>query len=233
MKNLFFKLPFSFDAAMLLNDLSICLQGEWPLHFNTKDYAGNWRSISLRSASGKHDDIYSVPSVSSYTNTSLLDKCPFFMSIINSFQCELETVRLLNLSPGSIIREHRDPGAGYEHGYFRIHIPITTDEGVLFKVGGELLRMNPGECWYADFDMPHSVEHKGTKERIHMVIDGIRNQWSDKLFAESGYDFEEEKRRKDYDNVTKAKMIEELSFMNTDVSRALIAQLKAELGINN
>ena len=135
---------------------------------------------------------------------------------------------MLSLSPGSFIREHRDPDAGYSDGFFRIHIPIQTNPGVVFKLNGKQLIMQPGDCWYANFTLPHFVSNAGSEDRIHLVIDCIRNDWSDHLFREAGYDFEKEKEVYVSDD-TKRKMISELEHYQTETSRKLIADLKAQL----
>jgi hypothetical protein len=232
MKNRFFKLPFLFDEVRLMHDLSLCLEFHWKNHFNQQDYHGRWTSISLRSASGSETDIYSHPGITTYTDTPALEKCLYFQDIIRSFQCTKETIRLLSLAPQSTIREHTDIQMGYEYGVFRIHIPVQTDTDVSFIVDGSDIPMKKGECWYANFHLPHSVENKGTAERIHLVMDCQRNEWSDILFREAGYDFEYERQRKDYDRETKKKMIEELSRMNTAASEQLIEKLKKELSAN-
>src|SRR5437667_11268228 len=133
--NRFFRLPFRFDAAQLERDLSICLDIHWQEHFNRQDYAGDWSGIALRSATGKIQDIYAKPS-GGYLDTPLLERCAYFKEIIGMFQWEKETIRLLRLAARSIVKEHRDLGAGYAHGAFRVHIPIRTDAAVSFVVDG-------------------------------------------------------------------------------------------------
>ncbi len=126
MKNAFFKLPFQFDEQRLLNDLEVCLSENWKKHFNSQDYEGSWTSIALRSPSGKSDDIFTVAKENTYFDTPLLQKCNYFKEIIESFECAKETVRLLRLSPNSVVKEHNDFQLGYEYGIFRLHIPIKT-----------------------------------------------------------------------------------------------------------
>lgn len=227
MENRFFKLPLALDVSRLRQDLAICEAERWAQHFNTRDYDGEWTGIALRSVSGGSNDIYAhseTPGI--FTNTPLLEKCVYFKAILSQLACDIETVRLLALSPGSQIKTHRDPGLGYSHGAFRLHLPIYTDDQVLFRVDGCDLQMQVGECWYADFDLPHSVEHKGTERRIHLVIDGRRNAWSDAWFGSAGYDFEAERRASQPDPETLERIIAQLSLMDTDTARALIAQYR-------
>ena len=162
-------------------------------------------------------------------DTELLQKCTYFKAIIDSFECEKISIRLLNLKPGSIIKEHTDYNLGYEDGIFRIHIPIITNEGVHFFVNHEEVKMLPEECWYGNFNLPHSVRNEGKTDRIHLVMDCLRNDWSDKLFAESGYNFEAENVQPEYSRETKLQMIEQLKLMDTEISREMILQLQKEL----
>jgi hypothetical protein len=53
-------------------------------------------------------------------------------------------------------------------------------------LGGQRVVMNEGECWYNDFNLPHSVANHGTTDRVHLVIDCVLNDWLRALFAASG-----------------------------------------------
>lgn len=223
----FHKFSFRFDSKKLGSDLIKCQHKEWPLHFNKNDYTGTWSSYSLRSISGKEDDILATPNAQ-FFDTEALSNCKYLQEIINFFECEKEAIRLLSLSPNSFIKEHTDANAGYKDGFFRIHVPIQTNDQVIFKVSGHLLPMKMGECWYADFNLPHYVSNYGKCDRIHLVIDCIRNEWSDKLFAAAGYDFETEKRVV-YNKENILQMIECLKIMNTETANKLIVDLELEL----
>lgn len=225
--NRFFQLPFRFDPEKLLSDLAVCEQEHWKAHFNTQDYNGEWNGIALRSATGSPTDIHTIAPVS-FSDTPLLSRCPYFREILDQWKCEIESVRLLALTPGSSIKEHRDPGLGYDEGRFRLHIPILTDPNVLFIVDGCHLTMETGQCWYANFSLPHSVEHRGSRRRIHLVIDGVRNEWTDRWFAKAGYDFETERRSKAFDPATKSAMIRQLLGMDSDAARAILATLQKD-----
>ncbi len=223
-------LPVQFRPADLLDDLAKALRLNWNTHYNTKDYAGTWTSISLISASGNETDTFALPATQ-FIETPLLLQCTYFKSILDQFLFEKESVRLMRLAPGSIIKPHRDLGLAYRFGNFRLHIPITTDEQVQFIVAGKTLPMQIGECWYADFDAVHEVNHHGKNERIHLVIDGIRNAWTDTLFAQAGYDFEAEKKHLNNapDEKTIRLMIEELERQNNPNTAQLIQQLRSGL----
>lgn len=212
-----------YDTDRLQAELAGVLKEEWPLHFNTRDFNGDWRSISLRSVSGESNDIYAHPN-GEYKDTPVLKLMPYVKEILDSWECEKESVRLLSLSPGSIIKPHKDPGCGYADGIFRLHIPIVTNPSVYFTINGMQLHLKAGECWYMDFSTTHSIVNNGDTARVHIIIDGIRNSWTDQLFDAHGYNLGAKKM----DAAVKARMIAELERMDTDTARNLIASLKAE-----
>ena len=223
----YIKFSGAYHTEKLNAELGYALKEEWPLHFNTQDYNGDWRSISLRSASGKSDDILAHPN-GIYQDTPVLGLMPYTKEILDSWQCEKEAVRLLSLAPGGHIKPHKDQGCAYHDGIFRIHIPIVTNPDVHFTIENDKLHLDAGECWYIDFSLPHSIINAGNTPRVHLIIDGIRNDWTDRLFEANGYDLSRKSTSNSYDAETKAKIIEHLELMNTDTARNIIATLKAE-----
>ncbi|KAF2509218.1 aspartyl/asparaginyl beta-hydroxylase domain-containing protein [Flavobacterium zhairuonense] len=220
----FSQLPIIFSIEKLQNDLAICENELWTPHFNTYRYEGNWTSVSLRSQSGQVNDITSFPN-KEYINTDLLECCHYFKEIMDWFQCEKEAVRLLRLGPNSEIKEHVDNDTSYEDGFFRIHVPILTNSEVFFYVDKKLVPMKMGECWYANFQLPHSVENKSSEPRIHLTLDCIRNEWSDKLFAQMGFDVSYSLEKESYSEEIKQQIIAELSRNPSEVNDKIITDL--------
>ncbi|MBS7233297.1 aspartyl/asparaginyl beta-hydroxylase domain-containing protein [Flavobacterium psychroterrae] len=221
------KLPISFSIDKLQKELAICENDLWTPHFNTGRYEGNWTSVSLRSQSGLVNDITSFPDVE-YKDTELLNSCQYFKEIMDWFQCEKEAVRLLRLGPESEIKEHVDNDTSYEDGFFRIHIPIITNDEVFFYVDKKRVPMKMGECWYANFQLVHSVENKSSEPRIHLTLDCIRNDWSDKLFTEMGFDIHYSSKKEQYSDKVKQQIIAELSRNPSEVNNKVIADLLAK-----
>ncbi|MFW0737994.1 aspartyl/asparaginyl beta-hydroxylase domain-containing protein [Flavobacterium sp. T12S277] len=221
------KLPVSFSIDKLQKEFALCENDLWTPHFNTGRYEGNWTSVSLRSQSGLINDITSFAN-EGYKNTELLDRCHYFKEIMDWFQCEKEAVRLLRLGPQSEIKEHTDNDTSYEDGFFRIHVPIITNPDVFFYVDKKLVPMRMGECWYANFQLPHSVANKSAEARIHLTLDCIRNEWSDQLFTEMGFDIHYSRKKEQYSEEMKQQIIAELSRNPSAAGAQIIADLQSK-----
>ena len=228
MKFITAQLPFQFSEEKLLKDLSICEEYAFEQHYNQEDFSGDWSGIALRSPDGSETNINAISLSGEFIDTRLLQQCPYFREVIETFECDKTVVRLLNLKAGSRIKEHQDYELGYEDGCFRIHVPITTNPEVTFYFSGEPLHMEVGSCWYGDFNEPHRVDNLGTTNRIHLIIDCLRNDWSDQLFGELGYPFESE-GKEELDIETKLLVIKELERHNTPEAQLHIDRLKAEI----
>ena len=173
-----FKLPMSFDTERLKHDLNEVPQSEWSPHFNTGYYEGEWSGVALRSVGGAASQLYPDPATQkAFVDTTVLARCEYIQSVLASFKCAMESVRLLKLSVGSRIREHRDYKLSLEDGMIRLHIPIITDPRVEFFVDNRRLVMNEGECWYVNFNLPHRVYNPSDTDRIHLVVDCVVNDW--------------------------------------------------------
>ena len=224
--NKYIQFKTQYDVNLLKSELAIAMSLDWQDHFNKKDYNGSWQSISLKSASGKEADIFANYGVDSYQETPLLKKLPYIKSIIDSWLCPKESIRLLALHPGAEIKPHQDRGCNYANGMFRLHIPIQTNAHVDFRVSDERLVLEEGSSWYIDFDQTHAITNKGETIRVHLVIDGLRNAWTDELFAAYDYDIAQEAQPQQMDKENTLKVIAELERLGTPISKQLIAELK-------
>lgn len=180
------RLPLLFDPARLQSDLARLSGGDWTAHFVPQHYEGEWSALPLRAPAGATHPVMRIaanPGTSDWAPTEWLDSCPYFRAVLGRFRCSIEGARLLRLSPGSLIREHRDERLAAEWGHARIHIPIVTGDAVDFRLNGVRLRMAPGETWYLRLADPHSVANRGTAERVHLVIDALVNDWLEALLC--------------------------------------------------
>ncbi len=179
------RLPLAFDPARLEADLA-ALHADWTAHFVTQNYDGDWSAIALRAPAGESHPIrmiYSDPACTDFVDTPALAAAPYFRAVLGAFACPLHAVRLMRLTPGSVIKEHRDHDLAFEDGSVRLHIPVVTNEAVDFRLNGVPCPMTAGSCWYLRLSDPHSVANRGPADRIHMVIDAAVDGWLEALFA--------------------------------------------------
>lgn len=172
--------PVLFDTQKLKEDLQKIAPSEWISHYRGDHYEGGWAVAPLRSVGGHPAIIYASPAGTNanfYKDTPILERCPYFKTVVNWFQCQVNGARLMRLDPAARILEHTDDMDDGRTKELRIHVPVDTNALVEFWVDGKLVPMQEGEVWYADFNLPHSVNNFGSTARTHLVLDCTVNQW--------------------------------------------------------
>jgi hypothetical protein len=181
-------LPFVFDPALLVRDLEGLSSQSWTRHYVRANYDGDWSAIPLRAPAGERHplrQIYSDPTCQSFVDTPMLQSSGYFRHVLDRFECPLRSVRLMRLTPGSIIKEHTDQVLSFEEGEVRIHVPITTNDGVEFYLNGTRVILEAGTSWYLRLSDPHSVRNMGDTDRVHLVINATVNDWITAVFEEA------------------------------------------------
>jgi hypothetical protein len=163
-----------------------------------------------------------------YADTVFLQKSKYLQEVLGAFKCPLKAVRLLKLDAGAIIKEHRDAELNFERGEVRIHVPVVTNDKVDFFLDGEKYHLKEGECWYMNFNLPHSIYNNGSTARIHLVIDAVVNDWMKALFTEPGLE-KKEIEEPGFDDDTKRQIIEQLRGLNTETSIRLAEEMESSL----
>lgn len=79
------------------------------------------------------------------------------------------------LKSNSEIKPHVDNGHSLSICK-RTHIPIVTNELVYFKVDNETINMKEGEIWEINNQKIHSVVNKSNIDRVHLIIDYLRQE---------------------------------------------------------
>jgi len=80
-------------------------------------------------------------------------------------------VIIANLKSGGIIPLHYDYGNYFESSH-RVHIPIRTNEQVLFKVNEETFNMKCGNVYEIDnVGSIHGVLNTSIEDRYHIIFD--------------------------------------------------------------
>lgn len=222
------KLPFEFDPSLLQADMQRIEDSAWIAHYNKADYDGSWTSLALFSKDGTSSSIYaSMDRTSTLKATEIMDGCTYFQEVLDIFKFEKITVRLMRLNAGAMIKPHRDNALGYEDGEFRLHIPIATNPDVHFLLDGQRIIMNEGTCWYINANEEHAVTNNGVTDRIHLVIDGKRNNWTDSIFFDLAPESSFQKAERKMSLKEEEMMIEELKRMNTPAAQEIIAKLQS------
>jgi beta-hydroxylase len=97
--------------------------------------------------------------------------CPTINSIISNLeeQLNLKNAFISRLIPGSIINPHH----GWTNDFLRIHLGLVCDPDCKITVGNETKTWEEGKILAFKDGGPflHSVEHKGTSERIILSVD--------------------------------------------------------------
>ena len=174
------RLPFKFDPGLLARDLRGVAAAGWIKHFVPQNYEGDWSVIPLRAKAGARHPVMMIsadPSATEFEDTPMLHGCPYFREVLDTFACSLRTVRLMRLTPRSVIKEHCDVQLSAEEGTARIHIPVVTNPDVEFYLNGSRVLLETGSAWYLRLTDPHRVYNKGESDRVHMVVDATVNGW--------------------------------------------------------
>lgn len=173
------RLPLLFDVERMRADLA-AIDRDWIDHLVRENYEGDWSVLPLRHARGATHPvmtIYADPAATEFVDGPLLARTPYLRALLALFRCPLQAVRLMRLTPGSVIKPHRDHDLAAEWGVARIHVPITTNPDVTFLLNDTPVAMRSGEAWYLRLADPHAVANRGSSDRVHLVIDALVDDW--------------------------------------------------------
>lgn len=155
-----------------LDDLS---NYDWKPTWSDKRYSG--------------DHWMSCPLIEEYNKTPNFNLFEIAAIVEDKMKCKIKNLLFLGMLPGGEITPHRDMVGNIGLGGLRIHIPIITNPGINFIVGGKKVVMSVGELWALDTSYIHSVSNFGNENRIHLVMDVIVNDWILKLLPPKNIKF--------------------------------------------
>ena len=173
------RLPLDFEPDKLAADRANFSSAQWIAHFVKQNYDGDWSVIALRGPAGaRHpvQTIYSDPGRSDFEDTAMLAGSPYFRQVLTSFACPLHAVRLMRLTPGSLIKEHRDHDLAFEQGMVRIHVPAVTKTSADFRLNGSRCILPAGTKPLPAPVRPAQPGQPGG-DGVHRVIDAVANDW--------------------------------------------------------
>lgn len=78
---------------------------------------------------------------------------------------------LVNLAAGGEIASHVDCMPSLKRAH-RVHLPIVTNDRVLFAVQGDIRHLPQGELWEINNRRSHAVRNQGA-DRIHAILDYV------------------------------------------------------------
>ncbi len=112
-----------------------------------------------------------------YTNNIDLIKGTYLEDVIESVERIAENsdiaigrARIVTLQPRCALTYHTDVDST-----LRYHIPIVTNDNIMFIVADKVYRMNEqGNLYTIDTNHLHTVVNASRTPRIHMILDGYR-----------------------------------------------------------
>jgi len=163
LKSEFIQLPYQFDQERLAHEVNKINSADWMPH--PSNLAGNF-SCPLISVNGESNDLMSGKMLT----TEYLEKMPYIKQIMETIGEIYGRSRLMLLKAGCQVTPHHD----LHYHWFnrvRIHIPITTNPGVIFKCADKAIHMEEGTTWIFDSWKKHSVFNNSNQDRVHLVLD--------------------------------------------------------------
>ena len=175
----FLRLPLTFDAPRLADEISQFDERDWRPH--PQGYPGN-TALALIAADGDPDsDEVKGP----MRPTPHLDRCPYLRQVLAAFHAVWGRTRLMRLDGNAEATPHSDTNY-YWTQHVRVHVPIVTDANVQFVCGEKSVHMNAGEAWIFDTWQRHNVINPHPTRRIHLVADTIGSAEFWELVARAG-----------------------------------------------
>ncbi len=170
------------NLAELQAEVQKLIEQSWVRHVNERDYNGDWDVLPLR-CERQHADAhpvlqaFAIEDGQQWQDLPTLQASPVLKAVLNRLKCPLKSVRLMRLRAGADILPHRDAGLGIDYGEARLHLPVATNDEVIFTVDGSRVPMAAGELWYINADRIHSVRNRSAHDRINLVIDCLATDW--------------------------------------------------------
>jgi hypothetical protein len=93
----------------------------------------------------------------------------------NIYEGKVVRTEIVQMNKKSFIRPHVDGGIMLQLSR-RIHIPLITNEQVIFEVFGEKKYLEVGNWYEINNTIPHSVINDSEYDRVHFIIDILQNK---------------------------------------------------------
>ena len=153
-----------------------------------------WTSITLKSLDGGDQSFLTETELgcggeNKYRYTKSMDFCSHLREIVESIPTDIYLVRILKLNAGGRIKFHTDEVVFKKRrDIIRCHLPIVTNDKVMFQIGFPLgspapgfevwdadilheRHLDSGFLWFTNVNTLHGVVNNGKTDRYHLVID--------------------------------------------------------------
>ena len=109
---------------------------------------------------------------------------PLFEAVENKlFNYKIIKLEINLMPPSTKIETHTDKW-GVMSNCIRVHIPIQTNDQVLFKIGNNTYTIPEGQMFEFNNQIPHSIENNGDNVRVHYVFDLIEKEYLEDIEKE-------------------------------------------------
>jgi hypothetical protein len=162
----FIRLPLTFDAQRLAEEVSSFAETDWRPH--PQGHPGN-SALPLIAVDGDadNDDVRGPMQPTPY-----LDRCPYLRQVLGAFSAVWGRTRLMRIDGNADATPHVDTNYYWAH-HARVHVPVVTSENVRFLCGVQSVHMRAGEAWIFDTWSTHNVINSDPPRRIHLVADTV------------------------------------------------------------
>lgn len=176
-----FKLLGNIDATSLIEKTEIITRNGWNKLFfdpgppyNIMDKIQSYNKVYLFALPEKQNIILQNLIINkellNLFKNELEEITEIFDQHYKNKQCKRISITIMR--PHSVILEHTDFMYHYE-STIRIHVPIKTNENVIFKFPtvDKSLHMKVGEVIEFNNNIPHSGRNDSEENRIHLIMD--------------------------------------------------------------
>jgi hypothetical protein len=174
-ENFYFKKYGNFDVSSVIDKVRLFTKEQWndfTFRQDTYDVHSETLTIPLRYNSPNENGI-----IQSTTTELFYEFNEFILNLeksiqdLTKLQYKILNCNFVNLPAGKKVWPHRDAGQEFLFKR-RMHLPIITNDDVLFTVDNETINMKAGEIWEVNNSSYfHSVYNNGTTDRVHFLFD--------------------------------------------------------------
>ncbi|CAM4301601.1 hypothetical protein F901_01790 [Acinetobacter dispersus] len=136
---------------------------------------GDWRTFVIRNSSGLDDDGLIQSGNFKLKITPRGEQIMNINNWIDHFfnTTLLRLARVHSMGDGGVLIPHRDFLELGEEGnhWFRVHIPIKTNDSCLHAENDEIFHMRQGEIWFLDAKHLHSATNSSPERRLNLCLD--------------------------------------------------------------